>query len=97
MNTKLELYEKIAKCNTELSSYSRQILLPEQVEDNSITCVLKGERDQIGDSSKNKRVLVRVIDFDFLFENNNSTNLIGILSTRANRRVLTRKSIKAFI
>ena len=81
MNSKLELYEKIAKGNTELSSYSRQILLPEQVEDNSLTAELKGSRDEIGDSSKNKRVLVRVIDFDFLFENSNSTNLISILST----------------
>jgi hypothetical protein len=51
------------------------------VEDNSLTAELKGARDEIGDSSKNKRVLVRVIDFDFLFENCNSTNLIGILST----------------
>jgi hypothetical protein len=81
MNSKLELYEKIAKGNTELTSYSRQILLPEQVEDNSLTAELKGGRDEIGDSSKNKRVLVRVIDFDFLFENSNSTNLIGILSS----------------
>jgi len=81
MNSKLELYEKIAKGNTELSSFSRLILLPEQVEDNSLTAELKGARDEIGDSSKNKRVLVRVIDFDFLFENCNSTNLISILSS----------------
>ena len=71
--------------------------MPEQVEDNSLSAKLKGGRDEIGDSSKNKRVLVRVIDFDFLFENNNSTNLIAILSSQANRRVLTRQSIKAFV
>jgi hypothetical protein len=41
-----------------------------QVEDNSLTAILKGkskESEEIAGSAKNKRVLVRVIDFDFIF------------------------------
>jgi len=46
--------------------------------------------------SKNKRVMVRVLDFDFLFQNENSNSMITVLS-KANSKVLTRKSIKAFV
>ena len=40
--------------------------------------------------------MIRVLDFDFLFQNENSNSMITVLS-KANSKVLTRKSIKAFV
>ena len=69
--------------NTIQKSIPRDCVLPEEIEDNSLTAEMKGknkEREK-GENSRNKRVLVRVIDFDFLFMNNNSVTLIKILSS----------------
>jgi len=38
-----------------------------------------------------------MLDFDWLFQNNNSKSLIGMLADHSNTRVYTRNSIKAFI
>ncbi len=73
--------------------------MPEEIEDNSLTAEMKGknkEREK-GENSRNKRVLVRVIDFDFLFMNDNSVTLIKILSSLQSNQILTKSSIKAFI
>ena len=65
--------------------------------DDSFTGKLKGN-NKIGNGSKNKRVIIQIIDFDFLFFNQNSVQMIEILASEsANVRALTRASIKSFV
>ena len=67
--------------------------------DDSLTAEMKGKNksQEKGLNSKNKRVLIRVIDFDFLFQNDNSVTLIQILAGLESNKILTRSSIKAFV
>ena len=73
-------------------SEPRVLKLTTKVEDKSITAEIKGknEQDRIGAQSNNKRVLVSIIDFDFLFENDNSNSFIRILASQTNPKALTR-------
>jgi|LauGreDrversion4_2_1035121.scaffolds.fasta_scaffold957542_1 hypothetical protein len=56
--------------NKNLRKRVRENILITHVEDNSLTAVLKDEqKETMTSDSKNKRVLVRIIDFDFIFQN----------------------------
>lgn len=56
--------------NKNLRKRVRENILITHVEDNSLTAFLKDEqKEAITSDSKNKRVLVRIIDFDFIFQN----------------------------
>jgi len=80
--------------NIKQRSFPRRLKLTTKVEDQFLG--VQSKEDDMTSQSKNKRVMVRVLDFDFLFQNENSNSMITVLS-QANSKVLTRKSIKAFV
>jgi hypothetical protein len=44
-----------------------------------------------------KRVQIEALDFDWIFHDDNAKVLLSLLSSSANTKVLTRKTIKTFI
>ena len=79
-----------------IRSQPRQLTLTTKVEDSFLKVKNDSIHEDMTSCSKNKRVMVQVLDFDFLFQNENSISIINILSF-ANSQVLTKKSIKAFV
>ena len=69
MNKEIDKQQNLHNRNSVLRGQVRENILITQIEDHSFTAtILKEEKlDNLGKGAKNKRVIVRVIDFDFIF------------------------------
>ena len=53
------------------------------------------EEDNLGNCQK--RICVEALDFDWIFQNNNISVMLDLMATRANRKLLVKRSFKVII
>lgn len=69
MNKEIDKQQNLHNINSLLRGSVRENILHNQIEDHSLTATILTEekKGNLGVGVKNKRVIVRVIDFDFIF------------------------------